>query len=437
MATPPIEHAVNVYFNRTPEGGLGRVLDVLAGAGATRVGSTEIARTPIDVVRGFRALIDHAQDLYILGIGSWSIHVDTVGIVSINATTKVESLESGQRVGEQLFDALVSLGSVDFAVCHAVEQGLGEKEARLATIICRLSGVLYADEGPASVGYRTIIGPRVLKLLAKPELASLRSAGVAQTDGSLRLIARDRAEWQRLDALFRASGVTRGAGQAGWQPLDEYSEPKPLSGDGGDAIHQLQGARRADGEPPVTDLSVPKIVAPFANIGGTHADNIDFEGGVLAWANLRAVSFVDAGFVTADLRGIDARNARFEDSSFDHADLRWASLRDAELPISRFDGANCAYADLTGARGPESAEGACFDDTVADRWAAHGCHMPKATFRRASLRGAEFERANLEGACFDGADLTNASFRGANLRRATFDGAKLDGAIFDGSVRGN
>jgi uncharacterized protein YjbI with pentapeptide repeats len=61
-----------------------------------------------------------------------------------------------------------------------------------------------------------------------------------------------------------------------------------------------------------------------------------------------------------------------------------------------------------------------------------------ATFRGATLFGANFSHANVKTCDFSDADLRHASFEGSAIDAATFDRAILDGAEFrDASAYGH
>jgi uncharacterized protein YjbI with pentapeptide repeats len=74
------------------------------------------------------------------------------------------------------------------------------------------------------------------------------------------------------------------------------------------------------------------------------------------------------------------------------------------------DGQSLEYADLSGSK-------------------LIGVHLPKISFKGASLQGADLRYANLAGAIFEEANLKGADLTGAKLTGADLSGANLEGAI--------
>jgi uncharacterized protein YjbI with pentapeptide repeats len=84
------------------------------------------------------------------------------------------------------------------------------------------------------------------------------------------------------------------------------------------------------------------------------------------------------------------------------------------------DGQSLEYADLSGSK-------------------LIGIHLPKISFKGASLQGADLRYANLAGTIFEEANLQGTDLTGAKLTGADLSGANLEGAILDNAnlVRAN
>jgi uncharacterized protein YjbI with pentapeptide repeats len=436
--------AINIYFTAAPSGGMPKLVELLRDVGAARIGSTDVVRAPIELAEP--AMLQFADEVRVAG-DTWTGSITAGPVWSIAIRWPHGVIDAASQV----LARLVAVGSVDFAVCHALADDAdvsNDLDAYRDEVVCFLPAVGYQQFGPPGLGTSTYLGARVLSLLDEPARDVLANHGTSTGDLLHLATSGDDGKRRALQETFVASGVVQvilaihevTAGPR-WVPLPDGNEPLPYKGKSAKVIDKLQSVRLADGDDPVTDIKCSKLVAPFARLPSTHAENLDIEHGKLPFAELAGARVHDARCGGVDLRGVDARGSQWIDVGLVEADLQWATFAASRLSFSVLDNANCAHIDLTDAAELESATGACFDDATAPRWSAKDAMLTGASFRAADLRSASFEGANLAHARFDGADLRGASFRDADLTGATFtganmtgadiNGAKTDGAIFD------
>jgi uncharacterized protein YjbI with pentapeptide repeats len=430
-----VQVAINIYFSATLAGGMSQLVGLLREEGATRIGSTTIVRTPIQLAEP--DLLRFADDVHVAA-ERWtgSITAGPQWSLSVRWTDGVVG------VATEMLARLVTAGNVDFAVAHRVaddadvRNDLGLYRDRL---ICSSPVARYHELGLPGLGASSFVAERVLALMDKASREALENAG-RSTNGLLHLAPSSDEDRQALQATLLASGVARilrtiedvVAGPR-WQAPREQKPPLGYHGASSKTIARLQSVRLDDGDAPITDLKCRNLLAPFARLASTHAENLDIEDGKLPFAELSGARIYDARCGGVDLRAVDARGSQWIDLGLVEADLRWATFAGSRFPFSRLDDANCAHIDLTDAAELERATGACFDNATAPRWSVKDAVLDGASFRDADLRQAIFDGASLENARFDGANLTGASFRDADLTGATFTGANMTGADFTGA----
>lgn len=415
---------------------MAKLVELVREAGAARIGSTSVMRAPIELAGP--DMLRFADEVHVDG-GAWTGSLIAGPAWSLAIRWANGTVEDASRLLAQL----IAVDHIDFAVCHALANSADvghDLEAYRDEIVCFTSGVMYQQLGPPGLGTSTYLGARVLSLLDKTSHETLRKAGKSQ-DGMLYLAPQSDAERGTLQNTFVASGVAQVLGKtheaaAGprWVPFRDGKEAAGYKGNSAKTISRLQSVRVADGDDPVTDIRCAKLLAPFARIASTHAENLDIEDGKLPFAELAGARIHDARFGGVDLRAVDARGSAWIDVGLVEADLRWATFAESRMTYSRLDMANCAHVDLTDAAELDSAANACFDNATAPRWSANEAMLDGASFRSANLRQASFEGASLVNARFDGADLSGASFRNADLTGTTFTGANITGTDLAGAT---
>jgi uncharacterized protein YjbI with pentapeptide repeats len=435
--------AISAYFTTPPSNGVASMLRAIASRDV-RVGGTTSARVPIDVLNDDSRCLAFADQVYATATG-WTGEINTIPFWSLSLQWRNASGADAFHDATRLFDRIVAIGSIDFAVAVAAaeEPDTETIDGYRAGILLDTPAVAYASDGPAGLGARTAFGPRVLDILDQETRDALEKVGNRLADGTITIgttVADGPLppELAHVATLLDRSGIalrivsSSGGVQAepgpNWIPLEEVPRASRPEEHAAAIIDQLQAAGVDNGGVPANDIEAADLVVPFSRLSSIGAENLSLEHSVLAYSDMSGSQLSDSAFVECDLRGIDARRATWTEVSLHGADLRWADFRDVRMPLARLDEANCEEIDLSGAQGLESAENTRFDRAIAANWSIPDAHLPGATFRNADLRGANLAGCNLQGAAFDGANLAGASLRGADLTNASFDGANLTDA---------
>lgn len=448
-----LKYAVTVIFAKQLAGGAATQIRTMRALGATTI-SYGPRSVPIELGLESPEVFDYVGELRFRG-GGWDGIVGLAPHSSIAITWDVDT--GSWPAADAVFEHVISLGEVDFATCERtrdVHPGDRPRERMLLTFHAEQ----YVRQGPAALGARSLLGPRLLALLEPGIRDALVAAGTLGPRGldlgdETWLETEDgRALRRRLADQFEASevipsftiqawGMPRLHRRGGWVPPPDGAPPTSLSSAALAALEALK-------QKPAESLDFPGLVAPFANLSSLDVLEIELEGAKLPCVMLDYALLHDVGAVEVDLRGAYAQKSRWLESSLHGADLRYANFTEAIFPVTRLDAVNAAYATFTDAGIVESAVDACFDHVTALRWnpsdETWAPRLTNSTFRHAVLRDAHFDRVKLGGASFDGADLTGvrftaadlrgASFRGAILSGTTFTGCDLDGAAFDPGV---
>ena len=435
--------AIGAAFTGPVPGGVTGLIAAMHGLGATTIGRY-VPRVPIQAAIDTPDLFGYLGTAWFGSDSGWKAMVSIAPYTAINIVWPRSAAGEFTMLGE-LYDRVITLGEVDYAACDEIVDPNPGKFSPRTALLRHFVGERYAELGPATLGARTLLGPRLLALLEPGVRDVLMAAGHVTEHGlaigSGNWLTSDAGREQRrvLSAVFEASaavmrrrfdadGIGRATAGPTWVPLPPGPPPPELPRKSTAAIKKLRSGQR--------DLELVGLIAPFAELDQIDVLDIDLGNAKLPLSSLKGAIVQDVGAYGADLRGCDAQNSQWLESTLEGADLRWADFTKARFPITSLDHANAANAVFTDAELIETAESACFDHATALRWKPDAPEFPAsmtgATFRHAVLREAQFAGTKLEGAVFDGADLTGASFTGANLRGASFRGAMLTGTTFTG-----
>jgi hypothetical protein len=160
-------------------------------------------------------------------------------------------------------------------------------------------------------------------------------------------------------------------------------------------------------------------ICPGSNFEGKILAGADLRGANLTRANLKGANLSHANLTGATLEGAQLNNATLENIILTGAKLKGANLENCVLDHN----ADLSQTDLSNA--------------ILIRANLEGAKLNNAILTNANLSGAKLNDANLTNAVLRGANLSEANIIDTNFQAADLTDCKIDGITFFAGAHGN